>query len=98
MGKNRILKFHLDEKFSGNYSVFYQFSGRVGPSAISYCEQLYYVTLFEFNNLCDNGMIALLNKAGELIQKITVPFGPELTGIFMLSSLSSSGGAMCLIS
>ena len=76
MGNNRILKFVLDENFSGNYSVFYQFNGRLGPSSICGFDEMYYVSLFEFKELSNIGVVALLNKSGELLEKIEIPTGP----------------------
>jgi len=49
LGENRIIKVILDEAMNGNYSVFHQFSGRVGPSSICYYNEHYYVSLFEFS-------------------------------------------------
>jgi hypothetical protein len=33
---------------NGNYTVFHQFSGRVGPSSICAYGDYYYVSLYEF--------------------------------------------------
>lgn len=46
MGKNRILKFSLTEAFKSNYTVFYQFHGRFGPTAICNFDNNFYVALF----------------------------------------------------
>jgi hypothetical protein len=67
MGENRILKYLLDENLSGNYTVFHQFSGRFGPSAIFSFASKFYVSLFEFNDLTNCGLIAVLNINGEMI-------------------------------
>jgi len=64
MGENRILKYLLDENLNGNSTVFHQFHGRFGPSAICGYDSKFYVALFEFNNLCSNGIIAVLNGFG----------------------------------
>lgn len=46
MGENRILKYILDENMSGNNTVFHQFHGRFGPSAIFNYNSQFYVSLF----------------------------------------------------
>ena len=33
-GQNRILKFGINESLTSNWSPFFQFSGRLGPTAI----------------------------------------------------------------
>ena len=81
MGENRIIKFVLDESASGNYTVFHQFSGRMGPSAISFYNSFYYVSLFEFNDIDNKGMLAVLNEEGDLVEKIRLPTGAEITGL-----------------
>jgi hypothetical protein len=72
MGENRILKFILDENLSGNYTVFHQFSGRFGPSAIFGYNSQFYVSLFEFNDINSTGMIAVLNIGGDVIQRLSI--------------------------
>lgn len=67
MGENRIIKFVLDEGASGNYTVFHQFSGRMGPSAICFNNGYYYVSLFEFNDVNSQGLLAILNSDGDLV-------------------------------
>jgi hypothetical protein len=83
MGENRILKYILDENLSGNYTVFHQFSGRFGPSAIFCYNSKFYVSLFEFNEISETGMIAVLNTGGELIEKLAIETGAEITGLFI---------------
>jgi len=62
LGENRIIKVVLDENMSGNYSVFHQFSGRVGPSSIHHFNGFYFVSLFEFSELDNVGVVAVLNE------------------------------------
>ena len=97
MGENRIVKFVLDENLSGNYTVFHQFSGRVGPSAISYYNGFYYVSLFEFSDIDSTGMIAVLNEEGDLIEKVKIPTGSEITGIQFLPPNSEQGNMIALV-
>lgn len=75
MGENRIVKFVLDEAASGNYTVFHQFSGRMGPSSICSNKGLFFVSLFEFNDIDEHGLLAILNDEGDLVEKVRVPTG-----------------------
>jgi hypothetical protein len=72
MGENRILKFILDENLSGNSTVFHQFSGRFGPSAIFGYNSQFYVALYEFNDIASTGAIAVLNIAGDITQRLSI--------------------------
>lgn len=83
MGENRILRFLLDENLSGNYTVFHQFSGRFGPSAIFGYNSQFYVSLFEFNDITTGGAIAVLNISGEITQRLMVGCGGEISGLFV---------------
>ena len=49
-GRNRLLRFVLADKFEFRFTVFYQFSGRYGPTAIASHPESgnLYVSLFEF--------------------------------------------------
>lgn len=91
MGENRLIKFVLDEHNSGNYTVFHQFTGRMGPSAITFYNGFYYVSLYEFNDISSQGMLAILNEEGDLVEKILVPTGPEISGLqFLPPSLENN--------
>lgn len=85
-GENRILKFLLNEGNCGNYTVFHQFNGRVGPSSICLSHRLLFVSLFEFKDLSQEGIVAVLNEGGDLLEKLALPTGPEITGINFVSS------------
>jgi hypothetical protein len=65
----------LDESLSGNSTIFHQFSGRFGPSAIFGYNSQFYVTLFEFNDINSTGMIAVLNSGGDIIQRLSIESG-----------------------
>lgn len=39
------------------------------------------MSLFEFEGLSSQGVIAVLNNAGELVERYTIPTGPQITGI-----------------
>ena len=56
------------------FSVFHQFHGRFGPTAIGVTNSNHIITaLFEFNSLSETGCIGVLNQEGELLQKIKLP-------------------------
>lgn len=83
---------------SGNYSVFHQFSGRVGPSSISYFNGFYFVSLYEFSELDNVGVIAVLNEDGDLLEKINVPTGAEISSIrFVPHGIENSSQMICLV-
>ena len=69
------MKVVLDESMKGNYTVFHQFSGRVGPSSICYHNGYYYVSLYEFAELDNTGVVAVLTEEGDLVEKISLPTG-----------------------
>jgi hypothetical protein len=63
-------------------SIFYQFNGRLGPTALAMSENnLLYVARYDFASCSSNGLINVLNMEGELINEFTVPGAPEITGI-----------------
>lgn len=84
---------------AGNYTVFHQFSGRVGPSSICYNNGYYYVSLFEFSELDNTGIIAVLSQEGDLIQKISIPTGAEISSIrFVPTEMEATSNQMiCLV-
>ena len=83
---NRIIK--ITENPQGVYhcSVFYVFSGRVGPTSIT-CDKdaNIYVSRFEYQNKKkdEDGVISVINKEGELVGEIIVPEMSEIVGIFI---------------
>ena len=81
MGENRILKYLLNENLSGNFTVFHQFMGRFGPSAIHCHNAKFYVSLYEFNDLGGNGLIAVLNQNGEVTERLALETGGEISGV-----------------
>merc|ERR1711976_848123 len=84
-GKNRVLRFIVTDSHLYNYSVFHQFQGRYGPTAIAvHSSGNIYVAHFEFSQIIsDNlmGEIVVLNKNGENIGKVPIPEYPEIVGM-----------------
>lgn len=67
------------------FSVFHQFNGRFGPTALCVSQSNFIITaLFEFKSIMDEGCLGILNMEGELIDRIRLPsMGPEISGIFL---------------
>lgn len=72
-----------------NCSIFYQFVGRVGPTAITLDDTIgnIYVARYEFQNEENDidGIISVLNKEGVLLGEIVIPKLPEITGLLIPS-------------
>lgn len=87
---NRILR--LKQNDNGIYisSVFYQFSGRIGPSALALDENgNLFVARFEYSPVDlemeseADGIISVINKEGLQIGELTLPELPEITGLYI---------------
>lgn len=79
--QNRLLR--LVQRPTGVYhcSVFYQFSGGMGPSGVARDPQgNLYVTRYDFASVAKQGCISVISPEGKLLQEIATP-APELTGI-----------------
>lgn len=78
---NRIIRFYLGEE-NTLYSVFFQFSGRVGPTALAMNDQdLLFVARYERMSTSLDGQISVLNSAGNLLHNIAIPDYPEINGL-----------------
>jgi hypothetical protein len=54
-------------------SVFYQFSGRFGPTALAIDPNgLIYVARFDFTDISDEGIITILNDKGEVENELSI--------------------------
>jgi sugar lactone lactonase YvrE len=85
---NRIIRIiHKDGIY--NSSIFFQFSGRVGPTAIALDENLgnLYIARYEFQNEEGDvdGLISVINKEGALMGELVIPKLPEITGLLIPS-------------
>lgn len=80
---NRVLRF--TQKPAGVYhaTVFHQFSGRLGPTAVV-CDHtrsgLLYIARPESADFAEKGIIAVLSAEGALLRELEVP-GPEITSL-----------------
>jgi len=85
--KNRILRVVVHSSGVFHTSVFHQFSGRLGPTALAMkgdkdkVETLY-VARYDFRESSTNGLISVLNKDGEIIDDLLVNDYPEITGLW----------------
>ena len=80
---NRILRVVIHS--SGVYytSVFHQFSGRLGPSAIAISPSgRLFVARFDFTEANANGLISVLDDSGECEEELIVHDCAEITGLF----------------
>lgn len=83
MCENRILKVVLHENGTYHTSVFKQFSGRFGPTAMAVSHDgLIYVARFDFASVSDQGVITVLNEKAEIEEEIKLPRLPEITGMY----------------
>lgn len=85
---NRIIRV-VNKDGIYNSSIFYQFSGRMGPSAIAIDDTLgnIYVARYEFQNDENeiDGIISVINKEGMLIGELVIPKLSEITGLLIPS-------------
>ena len=85
---NRIIRI-IQKDGIYNASIFYQFSGRIGPSAIALDDTFgnLYIARYEFQNEEGDvdGIISVLNKDGNLMGELIIPKLPEITGLLIPS-------------
>jgi sugar lactone lactonase YvrE len=87
---NRILRLKQNEDGIYITSIFYQFNGRIGPSALTVDENgNLYVARYEYSpvefegELEADGLISVINKDGIMIGELTLPELPEITGLYI---------------
>jgi sugar lactone lactonase YvrE len=94
MSANRILRFSQRPAGVWHATVFHQFSGRMGPSALAWDEArgYLYAARFEFPDLAaaagagggsgaPSGVVSVLTAEGVLLRDIPLPGAPEVTGV-----------------
>eukprot|EP00966_Prymnesium_polylepis_P005808 132430-Prymnesium_polylepis.1 len=90
MMTNRLLRL-VQRAGAFHCSVFYQFSGRMGPSGVA-CDPssgTLYVTQYDIKEASLTGLISVLSADGKLLREIETP-AAELTGV----ALSPDGSAI----
>ena len=79
---NRVLRIVQSPPGVHHLSVFFQFSSRLGPSAIAVSENGFiYVANFDFSDYSKNGIISILSPDGTLVNFFTVASAPEITSL-----------------
>jgi sugar lactone lactonase YvrE len=79
---NRILRIAQNPPGVHHISVFFQFSSRLGPSAVAVSENGFiYVANYDFSEYSKNGMISILSPEGTLVNFFNVPSAPEITSL-----------------
>lgn len=82
--KNRVLRVVIHSSGVYHTSVFHQFSGRLGPTAIAVSPQgQLYVARYDFSECSKNGIISILNSETGLCEsELSVQDASEITGLF----------------
>ena len=79
---NRILRISQSPPGVHHLSVFYQFSSRLGPSAVAVSENGFiYVANYDSSEYSRNGLISIVTPEGTLKDTFMVPSGPEITSL-----------------
>ena len=82
-GLNRVLRIVCHSSGSYHTSVYHQFSGRFGPTALAmHPDGRLYVARFDFTECSKNGLITVLNAEGAIDEELTLNDCPEITGLF----------------
>lgn len=82
-GLNRILRIVCHSSGVYHTSVFHQFSGRFGPTALAMSpDGKLYAARFDFTECSKNGLISVLNSDGVVEEDLQVSECPEITGLF----------------
>jgi len=81
---NRILRVAIHSSGVYHTSVFHQFSGRLGPTALSVSPTgKLYVARFDFTECSKNGFISVLStESGALEEELLVQDCSEITGLY----------------
>ena len=87
---NRVLRLKMNNDGVFHASVFYQFSGRLGPSALTVDDNgNVYIARYEYSeteldlDIEADGLISVINKAGNLVGEMNLPKMPEVTGLYI---------------
>ena len=87
---NRIIRLTQNPYGVYHSSVFYQFNGRLGPTAMAVDESgNLYVARYEFQIGLDgndyDGIISVINRHGRLIGELIIPNLSEISGLLISS-------------
>merc|ERR1711871_588504 len=79
--KNRLLRFVQYPTGVWQCSVYYQFSGKLGPVDVCASKDgTLYVARFETRNCADTGIVSVISPEGSLERDIIIP-GAEVTSV-----------------
>ena len=82
-GLNRVLRIVCHSSGVYHTSVYHQFSGRFGPTALAMSpDGKLYVARFDFTECSKHGLITVLNGEGQVEEELQVSECPEITGLF----------------
>ncbi len=82
--ENRILKVVFTGSGQHHCSVFYQFAGSFGPTALAMHSKGYlFVARYEVPEMSNNGVITIINENGEWVKDLVIPQCPEITGLWL---------------
>ena len=80
---NRILRVVIHSSGVYHTSVFCQFSGRLGPTALAVSpDGKLYVARYDFTETSSGGLISILSDQGEVEEELLVSECCEITGLF----------------
>ena len=80
---NRVLRIVIHSSGVYHTSVFHQFSGRLGPTALAvHPHGQLYVARYDFSEINKNGLISVLSDTGEVDEELMVTDCSEITGLF----------------
>ena len=80
--KNRVLKFYINKQRNFLFTVFYQFSGKLGPTAVATNQDDYlFVSRYEYSDICSEGEIAIISPKGQYVRSLVLPGYPEINGL-----------------
>ena len=82
-GMNRVLRIVCHSSGVYHTSVFHQFAGRFGPTALAmHPDGRLFVARFDFTETSKHGVISVLNGDGLIEEELQVSDCPEITGLF----------------
>lgn len=82
-GMNRILRIVCHSSGVYHTSVFHQFSGRFGPTALAmHPDGRLFVARFDFTECSKHGLITILSADGSVEEEMQINDCPEITGLF----------------
>jgi len=80
--KNRVLKFYVNKIRNFLFTVFFQFSGKLGPTAVATNQDDFvFVARYEYSDICSEGEIAIINPKGQYIRSLVLPGYSEINGL-----------------